>query len=166
MHTKGTRHDPAPKNDRRSYGGKAHGRRRAVLAIIAVATLLVAALVGLNGLADAAYRRSLDPTRSLEQRVLDAQAARCLAPWSRTLRVREFVMVTWLGGRRILDAGDYSRAVDVLRAAYRQDVGDQELLALFRKAQDIEAVATTRKAHLQHGHEGPGSSLEPQDVER
>ena len=74
-------------------------------------------------------------------------------------------MVYWLTGQQLLDAGDYLRPVTVLREAYRRDVGDKELLALFKRAQDIQAIATNKKAHLQHGHEGPGSSLRPQDVE-
>jgi hypothetical protein len=143
-----------------------HGRRPVAVIALAVAVLLVAAFAGSAGAASAAYRRSFDGAGTLEQRLSDARAARCLAPWSAPYRTREYVMARWLGGRNLLEAGDYSGAVESLRLAYRNDVGDQPLLALFRRAQEIEALATNRKAHLQHGHEGPGSTLRPQDVER
>ena len=141
------------------------GRRTAIVAV-AVAALLLLVLVGLGAAGGAAHRRSFDPNRPLEQRVTDAQTAHRLAPWNASYGVREFAMVNWLKGGQLLDAGDYSGAVNVLREAYRRDVGEQELLALFQRAQEIETLATNRKAHLQHGHEGPGSSLRPQDVER
>ena len=142
------------------------GRRRVAAIALAAVVLFAAALAGTGGAASAAYRRSFEGTRTLEQRLSDARAARCLAPWSAAYRTREYVMAKWLGGRNLLEAGDYSGAVEALRLAYRDDVGDQPLLALFRRAQEIEALATNRKAHLQHGHEGPGSTLRPQDVER
>ncbi len=139
-------------------------RRAAALAVVAL--LLFGAGAGAaSWFADRAYGRTFDASRSLEARVADAQTARCLAPWSGTYRTREFVMVVWLGGKQRLDAGDYSGAVSALRQAYRRAVGDAELLGLFKRAQEVQAIATTKKAHLQHGHEGPGSSLTPQDVE-
>lgn len=126
-----------------------------------VAVLVVATVVG-----NLAYRRSFDAGRELEGRVADARLARCLAPWDGGRTERALVMERWLYGRNLLEAGDYSGAVKVLRLAYRADVGNEPLLALFRRAQEIEALATNRKAHLQHGHEGPGSVLRPEDIER
>jgi hypothetical protein len=72
----------------------------------------------------------------------------------------------WLRGKQLLDAGDYNGAIATLDAAYRLDIGDAELLALYRQAQDAQALATNRKAHLQHGHEGPGGTLTPDQIER
>jgi uncharacterized protein HemY len=139
---------------------------RATSIALALSALLLIALVSGGAAAETSYRRTFNPHLSLEQRVDDARTARLLAPWSRAHRTREFVMVRWLAGRRLLDSGDYNAAVDVLREAYRRDVGDNELLVLFVKAQDVQASETNRKAHLQHGHEGPGGTLRPEDVER
>jgi hypothetical protein len=75
-------------------------------------------------------------------------------------------MVLWEQGQRHLAAGDYNRAVELLGEAYKADVGNSELLDLFKRAQITQALATNRKAHLQHAHEGPGGTLRPQDVER
>jgi hypothetical protein len=141
------------------------GKRTAVV-VLAILAVTVVVFTAVSAGAGAAYKRTFDSGRTLERRVADAQTARCLTPWSKSHRSREYVMVMWLGGRQLLDAGDYSGSVNVLSQAYRKDVGEKELLALFQRAQEIEAMATTRKAHLQHGHEGPGSSLRPQDVER
>lgn len=82
-------------------------------------------------------------------------------PWSRRYRVR----LRWLAGDRAIETGDYLRAVALLGEAYRDDVGNNELLADFRRAQDALSLETNRKAHLQHGHEGPGGTLAPGDVE-
>lgn len=145
-----------------------HGyrERRRGETITLVALLLVSSFSATAIAANAAYRRSLDGSRTLGERLSDARVARCLAPWSAGYRTHEYVLAHWLGGRNLLEAGDYSGAVEELRLAYRNDVGDGPLLALFKRAQEIESLATNRKAHLQHGHEGPGSTLRPQDVER
>ena len=50
--------------------------------------------------------------------------------------------------------------------AYRNAVGDAEMLAYFKRIQAAWALDTNRKAHLQHGHEGPGGTLKPSDIER
>jgi hypothetical protein len=75
-------------------------------------------------------------------------------------------MSLWTQGEALLAAGDYNAAVDTLRLAYVAEVGNSELLALFKRAQAAQALATNKKAHLQHAHEGPGGTLRPEDVER
>jgi len=72
----------------------------------------------------------------------------------------------WAEGARLLDAGDYNRAVAVLNETLRRGPDDPELVALYRKATRIQALETNKKAHLQHGHEGPGGTLRPEDIER
>lgn len=141
-------------------------RRRLHLPVLTAVALVLAALLASAIVSDVAYRTSLETGLTLEQRHAEALTAMRLAPWNATYRTREYVAAQWLSGSNLLAAGDYSGAVEALRPAYRLDVGDAPLLALFQRAQEIEALATTRKAHLQHGHEGPGSTLRPQDVER
>ena len=116
--------------------------------------------------ARAAYRGSLDSSATLEQRAASASLAHKLAPWSAQYGRRSQLLSAWVLGEQQLGRGDYNAAVDTLDAAYRLDIGNSELLALYRRAQETQSLETNRKAHLQHGHEGPGGTLAPGDVER
>jgi len=137
-------------------------RHRRWTPAIAVAMLAVAlAIAGVHAAAVSAHRGSWEEA-SLEARTASARRAAALEPWSREYANR----VLWLEGESALDAGDYKTAVSTLREAYRADVGNPELLALFKRAQQVEALETNKKAHLQHGHEGPGGTLAPEDIER
>lgn len=107
------------------------------------------------------YQESWGPG-PLGERTAAAQTAQRLEPWNTQMRVRAL----WLRGESELSSGNYNAAVQTLAQAYRADIGDQPLLALFKRAQDIQALETVKKAHLQHGHEGPGGTLRPQDIER
>ena len=96
----------------------------------------------------------------------DAARAAALEPFNRAFTTRDLVFRKWVLGKRLLDSGDYEGAIAALDIAYRNDIGDAELLALYHKAQDVQSEATNRKAHLQHGHEGPGGTLTPDQIER
>lgn len=149
--------------------GRGGGARKLALVVaVAAASVLVVAVgaVGYHAVATSAYRASFLRTRALFERAENAATASRMEPWNARFAVRSQVMSDWLRGLRLLDAGDYNAAVDVLAAAYRHDVGDEDLLALFQGAQETQSLETVRKAHLQHGHEGPGGTLRPQDIER
>lgn len=79
---------------------------------------------------------------------------------------RVHVLALWARDAALLAVGNYNAAVETPAVAYRDDVGDAQLLVLFKRAQRIQSDETVRKAHLQHGHEGPGGTLNPGDVER
>jgi len=138
--------------------------RIAVVAVL-VAALAIAVAGAVHMTAASASRRAQKPG-DLASRVAAARLAATLEPWNAERVERSRVMQQWERGKRLLDAGDYNRAVDELSEAYARDVGNAELLALFRRAQDVQALETNRKAHLQHGHEGPGGTLRPEDIER
>ena len=112
-----------------------------------------------------AFERSFSPA-PLAEKALRADVAGAMEPWRREYTNRALVLDYWQRGARLLAAGDYNGAIAALDVAYRHDIGDQELLGLYRKAQATQAIATNRKAHLQHGHEGPGGTLTPGQVER
>lgn len=131
-----------------------------ITAVTIAAMALVLAVVW-AGSAQLAYRASFSAGRALDKREECARMAARIDPWSRRYRVRS----RWLAGDRAIETGDYLRAVVLLGEAYRDDVGNNELLADFRRAQDALSLETNRKAHLQHGHEGPGGTLAPGDVE-
>ena len=143
---------------------RTENRHRAVLAIAtALAVLLVA--LALHVTAVAASRRAQEPG-GLARRAGAARLAAKLEPWNTEFARRARVLGLWELGQRQLDAGDYNGAVDTLGVAYAHDVGNAALLELFKRAQATQALASNRKAHLQHGHEGPGGTLRPQDIER
>jgi len=142
-------------------------RRATLVAVILGVTLLV--VVGAfawHSVASQAYSASFSVNRSLDQRSSSAKIARWLEPWNGRFVTRSKVMDGWLRGQQLLDSGDYNGAIVVLDAAYRLDIGDSGLLAFYHHAQDVQALQTNRKAHLQHGHEGPGGTLTPGQVER
>lgn len=145
---------------RRPKTPRARGRTvpAAVAVALAVAVLLALALAGA---AEIAYRASFSAGSDPAKREACARAAQRIDPWSRRYRAR----VRWLAGDAALAAGNYNEAVVLLGEAYRDQVGDRALLADFRRAQELQALETNRKAHLQHGHEGPGGTLAPGDVE-
>lgn len=128
----------------------------AVMATVAVAAVVLAAGTAFY------YRRAGDASLSLRQRADAADVAVRMMPWVPAVRARQ----GYLRSRQLYAQGEYLGAVDVMQAAYADAVGDPELLAWFRKVQDALATETNRKAHLQHGHEGPGGTLRPQDIER
>ncbi len=142
---------------------RGHVRRGGVATVVALAVLLAALALHLTAMA--ASQRAQEPG-SLARQADSAQLAAKLEPWNAEYARRSRVLGLWELGQRQLDAGDYNAAVDSLRVAYRNDVGNTALLALFKRAQATQTLATNRKAHLQHGHEGPGGTLTPEDIER
>ena len=132
-------------------------------------TLLVVLAVGglvVHVTAVSAYSRSFDSSRSLEARADDAALAHTLERWNERYATRAIVMQKWLHGSILLKQGAYLPAMLELQDAYRMDVGDTELLALFKKSQAALNVNSNYKAHIQHAHEGPGGTLRPQDLVR
>jgi hypothetical protein len=71
-----------------------------------------------------------------------------------------------LEGKRLLDAGRLDEAKVVLKDAYLADRGNRPLRELLREVNLAIGDRDAAKAHLQHGHEGPGGTLRPEDVER
>jgi protein involved in polysaccharide export with SLBB domain len=140
--------------------------RIALLVCLGLLAILVAGGLALHVTATTAYRRSFERTETLQQRSEAAAFARTLEPWDSRFGARAVVMHKWLRGSVLLSQGADLPAMLELQAAYRLDVGDQELLALFKKAQEQLTVHSNFKAHIQHAHEGPGGTLRPQDLMR
>jgi len=140
--------------------------RRGLLAAAAAALLAAAIAAGWHAAAFAAYRDASGGGDALAARAASAERAAHMEPWNREFARRALVQRQWERGSELLARGDYNGAVDALRTAYRADVGNAALLALFREAQATQALETVKKAHLQHAHEGPGGTLRPEDIER
>ena len=114
--------------------------------------------------ADMTYQRSFDRGLPLGQRASAARFAATLEPWNGRLATRAVLMAKWQQGSELVSQGAYLPATLELADAYKLDVGDSELLALFQKAQQGLSIDSNFKAHIQHGHEGTGGTLRPQDL--
>lgn len=139
-------------------------RVRAFVVALALGVVLLAAAAGVHVWATSAYSGSYSTSVPLEQRAAGAALAHRLEPWDERFATRATVMQEWLRGAQLLAQARYLPAVDALADAYRRDVGERELLALFVKSQELLTLNTNWKAHVQHAREGPGGSLRPQDV--
>ena len=150
----------------------ARQRRRLNLRAFALGTLvgllavLAIVVLALHLTASNAYERSFSASLPLAQRTADAEQASSLEPWDSRDATRALVMRKWLHGSILLSQDAALPAMQELADAYRLDVGDQELLALFKKAQAQLSIDSNFKAHIQHAHEGPGATLRPQDLLR
>jgi hypothetical protein len=133
----------------------------AVTAIFLVTILLVGLVLYGHVTAGNALGRSHDASLSLQQRLASAREARRLEPWRPAARSQAAL----LEGTILVQQNDLDAAKRVLKAAYLQDRGNVELRALLADVNRQIEVRDARKAHQQHGHEGPGGSLAPEDVE-
>ena len=148
-------------------GTQRHRIRAFVIgALLGLLAVLLAAMLALHLIAGGAYRRSFSASLSLKERTAAAEKALRLEPWSSRYATRALVMREWLHGSILLSQGADLPAMLELADAYRFDVGEDELLALFKKAQQQLSIDSNYKAHVQHAHEGPGGTLRPQDVLR
>jgi hypothetical protein len=133
-------------------------------AVALLAAFALVAFVALGWHATASWQifLSRDASRPIDARVAAGAAARSMEPWNPTARAA----YGYARSQQLYARGRLTQAVDVMAAAYRDDVNDTEMLAYFKRIQAALTLATNRKAHLQHGHEGPGGTLRPSDIER
>ena len=141
-----------------------HRSRRQWITAAAVLVVIVLAWGAWSATAWKLYSDSFDRRASLQQRTDSAELAARLDGSNVQYAARASVMAQWLLGSQLLSEGKDLPAMLTLGEAYRLDVGDPELLALFQKAQHELETSTNFKAHLQHAHEGPNGELRPQDV--
>jgi len=131
-----------------------------------VLVVLVAAALVWHVTATVRYSASFDGAKTLAQRTDAAQTAARLEPFNATFAKRALVMRLWSHGALLLSQDAALPAMLQLADAYSLDVGDPQLLALFKQAQARLSLDSNFKAHIQHAHEGPGGTLRPQDLLR
>ena len=141
-------------------------RKLTLGALTGLVGLLLVASLALWGAANSAYQRSFSRSLSLAERTASAQQASDFAPWDRRYATRATVMRKWLHGSILLSQDAALPATQELGDAYRLDIGDQELLALYKKAQQQLSIDSNYKAHIQHAHEATGGVLQPGDLLR
>lgn len=134
--------------------------RRAIacsLALIAAITLIAA----YHGFAHTAYRSSF-ASQPFAARIDSASRAIALEPWNRTFEVRRMR----LEAERLFLAEEYDAAHALMQPVIAAREGDAEFVEYYHVVNAEWGAASARKAHQQHGHEGPGGTLRPEDVER
>ena len=131
-----------------------------VLAVVGLIAVIV--LASVHFVAQDALARSRDEAMTPPERLAEARTALRLEPWRRDI-VGE---TAFIEGTILRDRGDLDGAKRVLVAALERDSTDRRLRPLLVEVNREILVRDARKAHQQHGHEGPGGSLRPEDVER
>ena len=132
----------------------------ALLVAVVVVVLFTVGVVHL--MATSSLQRSRNTVLPSATRVTLARQAARLEPW----RVDASSQLALLEGATLYEKGDLAEAKRVLGEARLQDLSNKDLEALLRKVNRDIIVRDSRKAHQQHGHEGPGGTLAPEDVER
>jgi hypothetical protein len=128
---------------------------------MALVVLAAAVLGGVHAYAWLEYRGSFPPA-SLAMRRAAVSRAVAVEPWNRTfLARRDYVDAEMLYAR-----GDAVGAYNILHTAVYAYPGDEAVRAFYKKVYPEWYEIESLKAHVQHGHEGTGGVLTPQDVER
>jgi hypothetical protein len=132
----------------------------ALLVAVVVVVLFTVGVVHL--MATSSLQRSRNTVLPRATRVALARQAARLEPW----RVGASSQLALLEGATLYERGDLDEAKRVLGEARLKDLTNKDLESLLRKVNRDIIVRDSRKAHQQHGHEGPGGTLAPEDVER
>ncbi len=149
-----------------------HTRRdtvRSLWVFLGAAGVMLLFVAGLHLFGVWQYARAGDASLTTLERVQAADTARRIEPFEQSWKARYGALraqYAYEAATKFYAEGELVQAVDAMTTAYRYAVGNKKYLAYFVKLQDDLTAATNRKAHLQHGHEGPGGTLRPQDIER
>lgn len=134
-------------------------RMTTAMIVLAVA----GAALAVHGYATWRYRASFSD-QPLDVRKAHASAAAAIEPVNTTFELRYIR----LNAESLYDRELYREAHDLMQpyaatAFYRDD---QDFLGFYRTVNRAWADEDAAKAHRQHGHEGPGGTLDPDDIER
>lgn len=143
-----------------SVGMASRRREQVALGVLSLALAAVLAAAGLFVNAETSI--ATDRTLPLGARVSAADRMMRLRPFSTSTEVRYAI----LRGRQLFVAGQWAQAQTLLYETYLRNIGNQPLR---RELSTVNLAIQARdagKAHRQHGHEGPGGTLQPGDIER
>lgn len=129
--------------------------------ILTVLGVLVLAAAAVHAYAYAEWRASFAQRPAAEQ-LAAAERAAALEPWVAAYRARPL----WIRGEVARSHKKVATGYFLLHRAADIDPHDPDLHQALHAAYLDWYVATTWKAHVQHGHELPGGKLREQDVER
>ena len=136
--------------------------RTAVLVAAMAATLVLVALLSVHVVSQTELARGRDGSLPLSTRLSATRQAIRLEPWRRDAASEAALLEATM----LRHDGDLDGAKRVLKAAYLRDRDNTELRRVLSEVNREIETRDARKAHQQHGHEGPGGSLAPEDVER
>jgi hypothetical protein len=136
-------------------------RSRFLRLLLALVVGAVAIAAGVHGFALSEYRASFGagPTASRYDAIGRATKAE---PWNRTFAARE----AYVHAEVLLAKGDLEGGYQLLHRSVNRWPDDKDLDRLYRKVYPEWYEWSSLKAHVQHGHEGPGGTLRPEDIER
>jgi hypothetical protein len=137
------------------------GRSRFLTAVAALALVAVALAAAVHLYSWLSYRASFPPG-SLGQRRAAIERALAMEPWNRAYGIRK----VYLDAELLEGRGDNIGAYHVVRAALDTYPGDAGLRRYAKELYPKFYNDSSGKAHQQHGHEGPGGTLTPGQVER
>ena len=131
-----------------------------VLAGMTLAAIAAIAAIGVFVSHETAV--AADVSVPLEVRADAARRVMRLRPFSRPAEVTYAI----LEGRRLFAGGQWDESQALLYETYLRNIGNKPLRAELRTVNLAVQLRDAGKAHKQHGHEGPGGTLRPEDIER
>lgn len=133
------------------------------IALAATFTVLavLAMFMTYHGVAFGAYRASFGDA-SLETRLANAERAVQLEPWNHSFEVRRIR----LEAEQLFVADEWDAAHKLMEPVIADRAGDAEFIEFYHTVNARWVPWSSGKAHQQHGHEGPGGTLRPEDIER
>jgi hypothetical protein len=142
--------------------GAADSRRSVQIALALVTLAAIAAVSAVGYLVSQEAAIAADGSLPLSART---QAAR------RVMHFQQFsgsaeVTYAILEGRRLFAAKEWDEAQKLLYETYLRHIGNKPLRAELSVVSKAIILRDAGKAHKQHGHEGPGGTLRPEDVEQ
>jgi len=137
---------------------------RSLRLLIGVGLVLVVVGIVLHLGAAAAFNASERVGIPIDQRLALARRATRLVPWNRAYRKRRAFVETWKRADAQLASGDFNGAMTTLHIIVGTTLAEPDLLALYHRAEEAQALGTNWKPHVLHGREGPGGTLRPEDL--
>ena len=140
----------------------ADSRRRIQIALALVTLAVIAAIAALGFIASREAGVAADASLPLSARAQAARRVMQLRPFSGSAEVTYAI----LEGRRLFEANKWDEAQALLYETYLRHIGNKPLRTELSVVSNAIILRDAGKAHKQHGHEGPGGTLRPEDIER
>jgi hypothetical protein len=141
----------------------ADGRRRLQIALAVLTLALVAAVAAVGLFVAQETAIATNGRLPLAARAHAAKRVKLLRPFSGSADVTYAI----LEGRLLFQKdATWDQAQKLLYDTYLRHIGDNPLRAELSIVNQAITLRDAGKAHKQHGHEGPGGTLRPEDVER
>jgi hypothetical protein len=139
------------------------GRRRMQIALALVTLALIAAVSAIGLFASQETAIAANAALPLAARARAAKRVTQLRPFSGSAEVTYAI----LEGRRLFqNEATWDEAQTLLYETYLRHIGNKPLRAELSVVSKAIILRDAGKAHKQHGHEGPGGTLRPEDIER